>query len=210
MFFPLSLHSSNPFLQILFSAIKYTRKPPTLKAQNPPLIIHAPCASSMPDCPVQRHNRRHRTVNLLRRLLLIRLDVPRRVRLHKSIFHHPPQHRTPAIGNIPLQGQRHQPLRKRRHILEPLPERNHRKPIMDHITLRSLQKSLLVSRNVNNALCSVVGSERTYQKGWDSSQQAKSVRQAIALTGRFTEMGTHFLILNSDEYIGFDIKIPPK
>ena len=29
----------------------------------------------------------------------------------------------------------------------------------------------------------------------DSSQQAKSVRQAVARTGRFTEMGTRFLCL---------------
>lgn len=45
------------------------------------------------------------------------------------------------------------------------------------------------------ALCGVVGSERKFQRVWDSSQQAKSVRQAIAQTGRFTEMGTLFLCL---------------
>ena len=45
--------------------------------------------------------------------------------------------------------------------------------------------------SVKTALCGVVGSERV----WDSSQQAKSVRQAIARAGRFTEMGTRFLCL---------------
>ena len=48
---------------------------------------------------------------------------------------------------------------------------------------------------VKNALCGVVGSERVFKRVWDSSQQAKSVRQAIARTGRFTEMGTRFLCL---------------
>ena len=52
------------------------------------------------------------------------------------------------------------------------------------------------SRNsVKTALCGVVGSERTYQRVWDSSQQAKSVRQAIGRVGRFTEKGTLFLCL---------------
>ncbi len=49
--------------------------------------------------------------------------------------------------------------------------------------------------SVKTALCGVVGSERNYQRVWDSSQQAKSVRQAVARTGRFTEMGTRFLCL---------------
>ena len=47
--------------------------------------------------------------------------------------------------------------------------------------------------SVKTALCGVVGSERNYQRVWDSSQQAKSVQQAVARTGRFTEMGTRFL-----------------
>ena len=50
---------------------------------------------------------------------------------------------------------------------------------------------------VKTALCGVVGSERVFKRGWDSSQQAKSVRQAVARTGRFTEMGTLFLCLLS-------------
>ena len=49
--------------------------------------------------------------------------------------------------------------------------------------------------SVKTALCGVVGSERVFKRVWDSSQQAKSVRQAIARTGRFTEMGTRFLCL---------------
>ncbi|NBI64969.1 hypothetical protein D3Z38_18490, partial [Clostridiales bacterium] len=48
---------------------------------------------------------------------------------------------------------------------------------------------------VKTALCGVVGSERTFKRVWDSSQQAKSVRQAIARAGRFTEKGTLFLCL---------------
>ncbi len=48
---------------------------------------------------------------------------------------------------------------------------------------------------VKNALCGVVGSERVFKRVWETSQQAKSVRQAIARTGRFTEMGTRFLCL---------------
>ncbi len=48
---------------------------------------------------------------------------------------------------------------------------------------------------VKNALCGVVGSERVFKRVWDTSQQAKSVRQAIARTGRFTEKGTLFLCL---------------
>ena len=46
---------------------------------------------------------------------------------------------------------------------------------------------------VKNALCGVVGNERIFKRVWDTSQQAKSVRQAIAQTGRFTEKGTLFL-----------------
>ena len=49
--------------------------------------------------------------------------------------------------------------------------------------------------SVKNVLCGVVGSERVFKRVWDSSQQAKSVRQAIARTGRFTEKGTLFLRL---------------
>ena len=49
--------------------------------------------------------------------------------------------------------------------------------------------------SVKIALCGVVGSERVFKRVWDSSQQAKSVRQAIARTGRFTEKGTLFLCL---------------
>ena len=49
--------------------------------------------------------------------------------------------------------------------------------------------------SVKIALCGVVGSERTYQRVWETSQQAKSVRRAIARTGRFTEKGTRFLCL---------------
>ncbi len=49
--------------------------------------------------------------------------------------------------------------------------------------------------SVKTALCGVVGSERNYQRVWDSSQQAKSVQKAIARTSRFTEMGTRFLRL---------------
>ena len=49
--------------------------------------------------------------------------------------------------------------------------------------------------SVKTALCGVVGSERNYQRVWDSSQQAKSVRQAMERTGRFTEKGTLFLCL---------------
>ncbi len=48
---------------------------------------------------------------------------------------------------------------------------------------------------VKNALCGVVGSERIFKRVWETSQQAKSVRQAVARTGRFTEMGTRFLCL---------------
>ena len=48
---------------------------------------------------------------------------------------------------------------------------------------------------VKNALCGVVGSERVFKRVWETSQQAKSVRQAVARTGRFTEMGTRFLCL---------------
>ena len=47
---------------------------------------------------------------------------------------------------------------------------------------------------VKNALCGVVGNERIFKRVWDTSQQAKSVRQAIAQTGRFTEMGYPFPI----------------
>ena len=52
--------------------------------------------------------------------------------------------------------------------------------------------------SVKNALCGVVGSERTFKRVEDTSQQAKSVRQAIARTGRFTEKGTLFLCLLRD------------
>ena len=60
--------------------------------------------------------------------------------------------------------------------------------------------------SVKIALCGVVGSERV----WDSYQQAKSVRQAIARMGRFTEMGTRFpcllrlsRIINKNSYPDF-------
>ena len=48
--------------------------------------------------------------------------------------------------------------------------------------------------SVKTALCGVVGSERVFKRVWASSQQAKSVRQVIARTGRFTEKGTLFLV----------------
>ena len=47
--------------------------------------------------------------------------------------------------------------------------------------------------SVKTVLCGVVGNERIFKRVWDTSQQAKSVRQAIAQTGRFTEKGTLFL-----------------
>ena len=48
---------------------------------------------------------------------------------------------------------------------------------------------------VKNALCGVVDSERIFKRVWETSQQAKSVRQVVARTDRFTEMGTRFLCL---------------
>ena len=36
---------------------------------------------------------------------------------------------------------------------------------------------------------------RGHKRVWETSQQAKSVRQAVAQTGRFTEKGTLFLCL---------------
>ena len=48
---------------------------------------------------------------------------------------------------------------------------------------------------VKNALCGVVGSERIFKRVWETSQQAKSIRQVVARTDRFTEMGTRFLCL---------------
>ena len=45
--------------------------------------------------------------------------------------------------------------------------------------------------SVKTALRGAVGSERV----WDTSQQARPFRQAIARTGRFTEMGIQFLCL---------------
>ena len=48
---------------------------------------------------------------------------------------------------------------------------------------------------VKTVLCGVVGSERIFKRVWDTSQQAKSVWQAIARAGRFTEKGTLFLCL---------------
>ena len=44
--------------------------------------------------------------------------------------------------------------------------------------------------SVKNALRGVVDSERLFKRVWDSSQQAKSVRQAIARTGSCT---AHFI-----------------
>ena len=61
-------------------------------------------------------------------------------------------------------------------------------------TMRRFLKNFS-QNSVKNALCGVVGSEKTFKRVWDSSQQAKSVRQAIAQMGRFTEMGTRFLCL---------------
>ena len=49
--------------------------------------------------------------------------------------------------------------------------------------------------SVKIVLCGVVGSERLFKRVWDSSQQAKSVPQAIARTDGFMEKGTLFLCL---------------
>ena len=48
---------------------------------------------------------------------------------------------------------------------------------------------------VKTVLCGVVGNERIFKRVWETSQQAKSVWQAIAQMGRFTEKGTRFLCL---------------
>lgn len=45
---------------------------------------------------------------------------------------------------------------------------------------------------VKTALCGVVGSERTFKRVWDSSQQAKSVRQAIGANGQIYGKGYPF------------------
>lgn len=48
---------------------------------------------------------------------------------------------------------------------------------------------------VKTTLCGVVGSERTYQRVWDSSQQVKSVRQAIGADGQIYGKGYSFPML---------------
>jgi hypothetical protein len=48
---------------------------------------------------------------------------------------------------------------------------------------------------VKTALCGVVGSERTFKRVWDSSQQAKSVRQAIGANGQIYGKGYPFPML---------------
>lgn len=88
----------------------YSRNRFSLKTQNPSLVIYASRTSSMPDCPVKRHNRCHRTINLFRRFLLIRLDIPCRVCADENIIHHPPQHRMPSVCKILFQCQLHQPF----------------------------------------------------------------------------------------------------
>jgi hypothetical protein len=48
---------------------------------------------------------------------------------------------------------------------------------------------------VKTALCGVVGSERVFKRVWDSSQQAKSVRQAIGTDGQIYGKGYPFPML---------------
>ena len=71
-----------------------------LKTQNLPLIIHAPPTPTIPHRSVQRHNRRHRAVNLLRRLLLARLE-----RLSRYAVCNQPEHHEIKEGNSPVQIQ---------------------------------------------------------------------------------------------------------
>ena len=48
---------------------------------------------------------------------------------------------------------------------------------------------------VKIAVCGVVGSERIFKRVWDSSQQAKSVRQAIGADGQIYGKGYPFPML---------------
>ncbi len=58
--------------------------------------------------PVQPHNRGNRPINLLCGLLLVRLDVSRRIRPDIDIVHYPPKDRMPAMCQLLLQRQLHQ------------------------------------------------------------------------------------------------------
>ena len=48
---------------------------------------------------------------------------------------------------------------------------------------------------VKTVLCGVVGNERTFKRVWDSSQQAKSVSQAIGANGQIYGKGYPFPML---------------
>ena len=95
--------------------------------QKPAGIVHAfGCLVPAVHRTVKPHDRGHGSVNLLRGLFLVRFDIACRVGADENIVHHPPKDRMPAVGNHLLQHQLHQFFGRRRHILEALPEREHR------------------------------------------------------------------------------------
>ena len=88
----------------------------------PAVVDRSAVVVSAADRPVERHDGRDGSVDLLGGLLLVRLDVPGGVGADEDVVHVPAQHRVPAVREPLFQRQLHELLRGRAHVLEALPE----------------------------------------------------------------------------------------
>ncbi len=96
---------------------------PFLKHQQYTAIIYAGALSvTVPQRPVQCHDRCNSTVDFFGAFFFVRLDVTGRVSTDLDVIHHPAQNRLTAVRDSLLQCQLHEFLCWRRHVLESLTE----------------------------------------------------------------------------------------
>ena len=76
---------------------------------------------------VKSHDGGHGTVDFLCGFFFDGFDVLSRACTDEDVVHHTAQHRMAIVGDFLFQGQLHQFFGRRRHILEALTERHHRK-----------------------------------------------------------------------------------
>ena len=105
--------------------------------------------AAVSDSSVEGHDRGDDAVDLLRGLLLIRLDVARWVGANVNVVDHPRQDWVPTMSQATFECELHQLLRRWAHILKALPEGDHGETETFEV-LTHLHSTPPVERNLTN------------------------------------------------------------
>lgn len=96
--------------------------------KNPSFIVYRSAGIyATADRTVEAHDGSNGIVDFLCGFFLVCFDVSSKICTDENVVHHPAQYKVTAVGDFLLQGQLHQLFGRRRHILEALTERYHRK-----------------------------------------------------------------------------------